>query len=83
MPNKREIEPPVFQYDRLVSLTEIKPLDEQELVDICATGCEFASTCSAPRSTMGCGGCCDCLGACQFTYELTEIAPILWEGDFG
>lgn len=34
----------------------------------CAKACAEA-TCTAPRTSEGCGGCCECLGGCYRGYE--------------
>lgn len=46
-------------------------------------GCFAGGVCSAPRTTMGCGGCCHCMAACLVAYERRETAPHVWEGDQG
>lgn len=53
---------------------------EQPLTGGCAEGCMYG-TCSAPGSTLGCGGCCYCLNGCQDAYERAETAPHVWTGD--
>lgn len=45
--------------------------------DACAKECAYG-TCNAPGSTLGCGGCCGCLGGCQVAYEESLPQPFQW-----
>lgn len=39
----------------------------------CETKCAYGE-CGAPRTMLGCGGCCGCLGGCQVEYEAADRA---------
>lgn len=38
-----------------------------EVAPECATEC-VDGECFAPQTTLGCGGCCGCLGPCRLMY---------------
>lgn len=57
---------------------------EREFPLLPPSGCPgrcLVGICSAPRTTMGCGGCCDCMGGCVMLHEQAETAPHVWTGD--
>jgi len=74
--------------DERAWLPALRPWDEPALpiaeregpLDVCQRACVYG-TCRAPRTTMGCGGCCECLGGCQAEYERQQTAPHIWTGD--
>lgn len=74
------IVPPVFQYDRLTALVDIRPFDND--LNPCAERCAYGACTPNLSDPYGCGGCCSCLGGCQVEHENRQIAPFLWEGDY-
>jgi hypothetical protein len=65
-------------FETVLPIAERDPLAVE--VPLLCYGGTYCS-CSAPRTTMGCGGCCADLGGCMAEYERSETAPHLWNGD--
>lgn len=74
------IEPPVFVYDRLAALVDIRPFDND--LNPCAERCAYGACTPNMSDPCGCGGCCGCLGGCEVEHDNQQIAPFLWEGDY-
>ena len=45
-----------------------------EIASECHTECQDG-VCDAPRTSLGCGGCCACLTGCRLAHEPVEATP--------